>query len=313
MPKPRPTFSFIIPVMNEEGNVKELHQQLITAVADMTESKDDYELIFVDDGSTDDTVAKLRQLSPLRLIELRGNYGQTAALDAGIKAARGEFIITMDGDLQNDPADVPVMYQALLDRDKDVICGWRKDRKDPWSKKFISDGAKFLRSFLVSDGIHDSGCTLRVYRAACFEDLTLRGEMHRFIPAILKWRGFNIDEVPVNHRPRTAGKTKYNFKRTIKGLLDMMSLWFFRKFSTRPLHLMGAVGLLSAGAGVALGATLVLARLGWGYALSDKIWPLASVFLILFGVQMFVSGLLMDLVIQNSEEPGYWVKRSEQL
>lgn len=309
----RPLFSFVIPVMNEEGNVKKLHQELVAAAEELTDSHEEFELIFVDDGSTDKTVARLQKLSPLHLIELRGNYGQTAALDAGIKAARGEYIVTMDGDLQNDPADVPKMYKALIEQQKDVICGWRKDRKDPWSKKFISDGAKFLRSFLVNDGIHDSGCTLRVYKAECFEDLTLRGEMHRFIPAILRWRGFNIDEVPVNHRPRTAGETKYNFKRTIKGLLDMMSLWFFRKFSSRPLHLMGAVGLIAIAIGMALGGSLLIARLGWGYALSDKIWPLASVFLVLFGVQMFVSGLLMDLVIQNSDEPGYWIKSTSKL
>lgn len=297
--------SFIVPVMNEKGNVQQLHKEIVAAGKKIGKS---FEIIFVDDGSSDGTVSELHTLKPLTLIEFRRNFGQTAALDAGIKAAKGEFLVTLDGDLQNDPADVPEMLKKLLKEDLDVVCGWRQKRKDSASKRFISKGAKWLRSFLVNDGIHDSGCTLRVYRKECFEGVNLRGEMHRFIPAMLKWRGFRIGEMVVNHRARVHGKSKYNFKRTLKGFLDMLSLWFFQKYSARPLHFLGTIGLGLFTLGGLMGIWLIIARLFFGYTLSERIWPLTAVFLVLFGFQMFVSGLIMDLVIQTKETRNYWVK-----
>src|SRR5690606_36402750 len=187
----------------------------------------DYEIIMVDDGSSDGTLKVLKTLAPVTVIRLRSNFGQTAALDAGIKAAQYPYIITMDGDLQNDPADAPRLIAHLEEHDLDVVSGWRKNRKDPFSKKFISRGANVLRGILVNDGIHDSGCTLKIYRKECFDNVNLYGEMHRCIPALLKMRGFSIGELPVNHRPRHAGKSKYNLKRTLKGLVDMIMIWFW--------------------------------------------------------------------------------------
>lgn len=291
--------------MNEAGNVKQLHAELVAAGKKIGKP---FEIIFIDDGSTDKTVEELKNLKPVNIIEFRRNFGQSAALDAGIKASKGEYVATLDGDLQNDPADIPKMLKQLIEDDWDVVCGWRVKRKDSSSKRIISRGARWLRSFLVDDGIHDSGCTLRVYKQECFEDFNLRGEMHRFIPAMLKWRGFNITEMPVNHRARIYGQTKYNFKRTIKGFLDMLSIWFFRKYSARPLHFMGGIGLLTFFLGSMIGFILIIAKILFNYGLSDKIWPLASVFLLLFGVQLFISGLHMDYLMQSAGKTTYFVK-----
>lgn len=233
--------SIVVPVYNEEGNVAKLHQE----IKEVCESNQyEYEIIFVNDGSSDRTEEICKTLRPLKYIGLRRNFGQTAAMDAGIKAAQYEYIVTMDGDRQNDPSDIPMMIQYLEENDLDVVSGWRKHRKDTVMKKFTSRGANFLRHILVHDGIHDSGCSLKVYRKECFDHVNLYGEQHRFIPAILKIKGFKVGEVVVNHRPRTAGKTKYNWKRTIKGFVDMISVWFWNKYSTRPLHLLGGMGFI---------------------------------------------------------------------
>jgi hypothetical protein len=198
------------------------------------------------------------------------------------------------------------MLRVLIDNKKDVVCGWRQDRRDSFSKKFISQGAKWLRGIFIQDGIHDSGCTLRVYKRECFEGVVLRGEMHRFIPALLRWRGFNLAEIPVNHRPRGTGNTKYTWKRMVKGFLDMFNLWFFHKFASRPFHLLGTVGAVTFGIGLASLAVLIIGRALGYLSLSGSIWPLMAVFLILFGFQMVVSGLIMDLIINSSEKRRYY-------
>ena len=208
--------SIVIPVYNEEGNVSDLHKE-IKSVCLLNGYI--YEIIFVDDGSTDKTAEICKGLYPLKYIRMRKNFGQTSAMDAGIKAAQYDYIVTMDGDRQNDPADIPYMIKYLEDNNLDVVSGWRKNRKDSFLKCFTSRGANFLRHLIVKDGIHDSGCSLKVYRRECFDGVNLYGEQHRFIPAILKIKGFTIGEVVVNHRPRTSGKTKYNGKELLKGSL----------------------------------------------------------------------------------------------
>lgn len=303
--------SFVVPVFNEADSLTQLHQELLVAAKSLQKP---FEIIFIDDGSTDQTPSILAKLKPATVITLRKNFGQTAALDAGIKQASGRYVATLDGDLQNDPADIPKMLEKLEKDKLDFICGWRRHRQDSAWRRFVSWGARWLRSILVSDSINDSGCTLRVYKRECFENLTLRGEMHRFIPAILKWRGFLVGEVVVNHRPRLYGQTKYGVKRTVKGFLDMLSLWFFRKFSGRPLHFLGTLGLIFAVAGASLLGYLTVGRLWYGMSLAQSIWPLVSVFLILFGVQLFVSGLIMDLILTSNKTRHYYIseiKRSE--
>lgn len=304
-------YSIICPLFNEEGNVKELHKRIL---AGLKELNGPGEIIFVDDGSSDRTYSHCEELKPLRLISFRRNFGQTAALDCGIKAARGEIIITLDGDLQNDPRDFKKLVEKI-EEGYDVVSGWRKERKDPLSKRIISKGAESLRKILINDGIHDSGCTLKAYRAVCFKNVDLYGEMHRFIPAILKIQGFQVTEVPVNHYPRLSGITKYTWTRTVKGFLDMISVWFWKKYANRPLHLFGGLGILFSLIGLIIFVFLVYVRLFWGIGLSDKIWPLIAVFMILTGIQFLISGLMADIAVKsyyNGKRSYYSIKNEKE-
>lgn len=285
--------SVVVPVFNEEGNVRELHKEILEVC-----KKENYkfEIIFIDDGSKDKTPEICKELKPLKYIRMRKNFGQTAAMDAGIKAAQYDYIVTMDGDRQNDPADIPKLVNYLEENNLDIVSGWRKNRKDTVMKKFTSRGANFLRGIIVKDNIHDSGCSLKIYKKECFDHINLYGEMHRFIPALLKIKGFEVGEVVVNHRPRTAGVTKYNWKRTIKGFVDMISLWFWSKYAVRPLHILGAGGMVSIFLGVVCAIwSIVLFALG--YKMSNNIMPpLLTVFFIIVGLLMFIFGLMSDMM-----------------
>lgn len=285
--------SVVVPVFNEEGNVRELHKEILEVC-----KKENYkfEIIFVDDGSKDKTPEICKELKPLKYIRMRKNFGQTAAMDAGIKLAQYDYIVTMDGDRQNDPADIPKLVNYLEENDLDIVSGWRKNRKDTVMKKFTSRVANFLRGIIVKDNIHDSGCSLKIYKKECFDHINLYGEMHRFIPALLRIKGFEVGEVVVNHRPRTAGVTKYNWKRTIKGFVDMISLWFWSKYAVRPLHILGAGGMVSIFLGVVCAIwSIVLFALG--YKMSNNIMPLLlTVFFIIVGLLMFIFGLMSDMM-----------------
>lgn len=283
--------SVVVPIYNEQENVENLHREIVKALA----GRFDFEIIFVDDGSTDRTYENARNLKPLKYIRLRKNYGQTSAMDAGIKAAQYPLIATLDGDLQNDPADIEAMVAYLIENDLDVVSGWRKNRQDKVSKKFVSRGANLLRGMIVKDHIHDSGCSLKIYKKECFENVNLYGEMHRFIPALLIIKGFKVGEFVVNHRHRTAGKTKYNWKRTVKGFLDMISVWFWNKYAVRPLHLLGGMGLLSIGFGILFGLWSVLLAFQ-GKDLSSTLQPFMSLFFITLGFLFFVLGLVADML-----------------
>ena len=288
--------SVVVPVYNEEGNVLELHRE-IKEVCQTNEYE--YEIIFVDDGSSDRTAEICKSLSPLKFIQLRRNFGQTSAMDAGIKAAKFDYIVTMDGDRQNDPADIPHMIEYLEKYNLDVVSGWRKNRKDTFMKRFTSKGANFLRYIIVHDGIHDSGCSLKVYRKECFEGINLYGEQHRFIPALLKIKGFTVGEVVVNHRARTSGVTKYNWKRTIKGFVDMISVWFWNKFASRPLHLLGGAGLGFIGLGFVCGIWSFVYFIQ-GRKMANNIFPpLLTIFFVIIGVLLFVFGLMSEIMMKT--------------
>ena len=294
MQQARPYLSVVVPLYNEEGNVIPLHTKIKDSLDAVGRS---YEIIFINDGSKDNTMAEAKTCHPVRIIDFRKNYGQTAAFDAGFKAARGDVVITMDGDLQNDPADIPNLL-AKIDEGYDVVSGWRHKRQDPWSKKIPSRIANALRKLLINDTIHDSGCSLKAYRRECFKHVDLFGEMHRFIPAVLELQGFKVGEVKVDHHPRIHGVTKYNWKRGVKGFADMISIWFWRKYAHRPLHLFGAMGFASSFVGFVILAWMTILKLAYHASLSERIWPMVGIFLVIMGMQLFIAGLLADILIR---------------
>ena len=288
--------SVIIPVFNEEESVSLLHSEIVDSMNNLNIS---YEIIFVDDGSTDKTLEILKTLSSVKIISFRKNFGQTAALDAGIKEAKGEYIISMDGDGQNDPADIKNLIKKLETDNLDIVSGWRRNRKDPVFKKLSSKLAGLVRRMLINDGIHDSGCTLKVYKTECFDHVDLIGEMHRFIPALLKIKGFKVGEIEVNHRPRIKGKTKYTWTRGVKGILDMVSVWFWKKYANRPLHLFGGVGvvliLISGISGLIAGYQKIFLNVD----LSNTVLTDLALFGFLISIQFIVFGLLADIISKN--------------
>jgi len=294
----QPLLSIVVPLYNEEGNIALLFNEIRTVCKT---NRYPFEIIFVDDGSSDNTVKNARKLSPLTLVRLRKNFGQTAAMDAGIKQAAGKYIVTMDGDRQNDPEDIPRLLHHLKKHNLDVVSGWRKKREDSMSKHLMSRAANLLRKLIVNDQIHDSGCSLKMYKQECFTDLDLFGEMHRFIPALLRIQGFRIGELVVNHRPRTAGKTKYSWSRTIKGLIDLIAVWFWKKFAVRPLHLLGGLGLFTIFFGSLSGIYSFILFIK-GKSLSDTAFPGLTAFLLITGIQLFIFGLLADMIAKNYYE-----------
>lgn len=289
-------YSIVVPVYNEAGSIMELHRRLVKVCSQLDS---EYELIFVDDGSSDQTAKLLDKLSPAIIVRFRKNFGQTAAIDAGIKQAKGDFIITLDADLQNPPEEIPRLISALRDQHVDVVSGWRKQRNDSVDKHLVSRGANMLRKLFINDGIHDSGCTLKIYRKVCFEHIDLFGETHRFIPGILRWQGFSIGEIEVEHHERKTGTSKYTYKRILKGFVDMIGIWFWRKYSDRPLHLFGGTGIVFTLIGFSLLTVLAILRIFFAYGLSSSIWPLVAILFILVGIQLFISGLLADILIKN--------------
>lgn len=302
------SLSIVIPAFNEEANISGVLREIKSVCA---ENGYIYEIILVDDGSADKTFEITKSFAPIKIIRFRRNFGQTSAIDAGIKHAQHPLIVTMDGDGQNDAHDIPNLIHYLRAHDLDVVSGWRKKRMDPLSKRIISRVANFLKGFFIQDNIHDSGCSLKVYKKECFEQVSLYGEMHRFIPAILKIKGFQIGETTVNHRPRKSGKTKYNWRRTLKGFIDMVSVWFWNKYAVRPLHLLGGLGLFSLMCGFfAFLYSLYL------YYLIGKVghtaWPVLSAFLIMTGILLFVLGLMADMLsksyYENTKDKPYHIR-----
>jgi glycosyltransferase involved in cell wall biosynthesis len=204
----------------------------------------------------------------------------------------------MDADLQNDPLDIPAMLEKIEKDDFDVVCGWRYERNDSLSKKFFSRIANFFRNVLTNEVIHDSGCTLRVYKQECIKDLELYGELHRYIPAILLWKGYRIGEIRVNHRKRMHGKSKYSWKRLFKGFLDLLVITFWQKYSVRPMHIFGGSGLIMGFIGLFITLYLILEKLIWGTGLSDRPLFLIGILLIIIGVQFIAIGLLADIMLK---------------
>ena len=294
-----PMISIVIPLYNEEENIQELCRRLIDVLDSMRES---YEVLFVDDGSTDGSYARLLEIKKnnenIKIVKFRRNFGQTAAIHAGFDYAQGEIIATLDADLQNDPQDIPDMVKKLNDLDLDVVCGWRYQRQDKFHKKILSRFANGLRRKLTGESIHDSGCTLRVYRKESVRDLDLYGEMHRYIPALLTWRGFKVGEHKVVHHERYRGQTKYNWRRLTRGFFDLVVVAFWQRYSFRPVHIFGIFGGILAAVGGAIVTYLVGEKLIFGAQLADRPLFISSILMAIMGVQFITTGILADIMVK---------------
>jgi glycosyltransferase involved in cell wall biosynthesis len=297
------SLSVVVPVYNEEDNVGPLVEQLRASLDALGRP---YELIFVDDGSIDATAARLREAAArvpaLRVVRLRGNFGQTAALAAGFDQARGELVISMDGDGQNDPADIPRLLDKLREG-YDVVSGWRRERQDPfWSRRVPSHLANGLISWITGVHLHDYGCALKVYRREILRDVALYGEMHRFLPALCRWVGATVGELPVSHWPRRRGVSKYGLGRTVRVLLDLLTVKFLMSYGTRPIQIFGLIGLGVGGAGLVLGGVLSFERIVRGSPLANRPILLLAVLLVLVGFQFISIGLLGEMLVRTYHE-----------
>ena len=300
---PSPDLSIVIPVHDESPNLEALYEELTQTLGEFGRS---YELLIVDDGSTDDSFEQLAALQArdprLRVIRFRRNFGQTAAFAAGFAHARGRLVVTSDGDLQNDPRDIPAMVD-LIERGYDIVCGWRKDRKDTLiTRRVPSVLANKLISWATGVPLHDYGCSLKVFRAEVVKPLRLYGEMHRFLPAIASQMGVRIAELVVNHRPRQAGSTKYGLSRTIRVVLDLATVKFLLSYSTRPLQIFGPIGLIAGGLGVVITGWLGYVRLFLHQGIAERPLLLLGVMLVFIGVQLLTFGLLAEVMARTYYE-----------
>ena len=305
--------SVVIPLFNEIESIPQLHLQL-TATLDTLDRRS--EIILVDDGSTDGSNAVLKEIQEadkrVWVIQLRRNFGQAAAFSAGFDLARGEVIITMDGDLQNDPADIPELLEKI-DEGYDVVSGWRINRKDGFiTRRIPSVMANALISKVTGVRLHDYGCSLKAYRHEVVKNIRLYGELHRFIPALASWMGIRVAELPVNHFPRKHGRSKYGIGRTIKVILDLITVKFLLDYATRPLQIFGLAGMLSFVIGMGISLYLTVLRLFFGVGLSDRPILLLAILLIMLGVQLILMGLLGELIVrtyhESTEKPIYAVR-----
>lgn len=288
--------TIVIPAYNEQENVKELHKKVSLVMSSLKRS---YEIIFIDDGSTDNTFSELELISKkdknTRIIKFRKNFGQTTAWRAGFDNSKGNMIITMDADLQNDPKDIPKLL-TKIEEGYDVVSGWRYNRKDSFSKRIFSLFSRFLRVAIIKNQIHDSGCSLKAYKREALENIELQGEMHRYIVELLALKGYKIGEVKVNHYPRKKGKTKYGLIRLPKGFLDLIVVAFWQRYSARPIHLFGGFGLISTFFGALIGVYLVYIKFMFNESIANRPLLLLSALLIILGIQFIIFGIITDIL-----------------
>ena len=305
--------SVVVPVYNEEESIPHLYPALKSALEDFGRP---YEVLFIDDGSKDSSFALLTDLvmqePNMKAIRLRRNAGQTAAFAAGFDLARGEIIITMDADMQNDPKDIPLLMEKA-DEGYDVVSGWRKDRQDRYlDRKLPSMIANRMISNVTDVRLHDYGCSLKAYRREVIQDVRLYGELHRFIPALASQVGATVTEVPVNHHARVYGSTKYGISRTIRVMLDLITVWFLGNYGTRPIHVFGTMGFLSIGVGVLLGTYLTFVKLFMHENIGSRPMLLLAVLLVVIGVQLVTMGLLGEMITrtyyESQDKKIYYIK-----
>lgn len=307
--------SVVVPAYNEAESLEAVHRGLVEVLEELGRS---YEILFVDDGSRDssfDILAAIQARDPhVKVVRLRRNFGQTAAMSAGFRYAKGRLVIPMDADLQNDPRDIPRLV-AKIDEGYDVVSGWRIDRQDHFlSRRIPSMIANWLIGAVTGVKLHDYGCSLKAYRAEIVKNVHLYGEMHRFIPALASWLGSRIAEIPVTHHPRRHGRTKYGISRTLRVLLDLITVKFLLSFSTQPLHVFGFWGALSLLVGGAICGYLTVMRLFFGEELARRPLLLFGVLLIFTGIQFISMGLLAEMMArtyhESQDKPIYVVRET---
>jgi glycosyltransferase involved in cell wall biosynthesis len=297
----RPALSVVVPIFNEEANIPQLYARLSAALQRLALP---YEILAVDDGSRDGSFAQLRTIAAgdacVRVVRFRRNFGQTAAFCAGFERARGEVVVTIDADLQNDPDDIGALL-AKLNEGYDVVSGWRARRQDPFlNRRLPSVIANRLISLVTGVRLHDYGCSLKAYRREILQDIQLYGELHRFIPAIASWQGVQVAELPVRHAPRRFGKSKYGLSRTIRVMLDLLTVRFLLSYATRPMQIFGLFGIITMTLGSAIMLYLVSLKLLFNEALANRPLLLLGVLLIILGVQFIGIGLIGELIVRTA-------------
>lgn len=312
-PDAPPRISIVIPLFNEEDSIADLYKGLDAAIANYGKPA---EVVIVDDGSRDRSFELLREIAEkdprFTIIRLRKNSGQTAAFSAGFDHARGDVVITMDADLQNDPMDIPLLMEQI-DAGYDIVSGWRKDRQDRyWDRRLPSMIANRLISDVTDVRLHDYGCSLKAYRRDVLQYVHLYGELHRFIPALAAQAGGTVTEVPVHHYARKFGKSKYGISRTIRVMLDLITVWFLGAYSTRPIHVFGTLGLILSGLGVMAGLWLTFVKFAFGETIGNRPLLILSVLLVVIGVQLITTGLLGEMItrtyFESQNKPIYLVR-----
>ncbi len=301
--------SIVIPVFNEEGSVATLHAELLSALKGLGVP---FEIIFVDDGSTDGTLNELKKLRPAHVISFSRNFGKSQALQAGFRAAKGELIFTMDGDLQDDPKEIPNFIHELEEGNYDLVCGWKERRLDSGAKRAVSKIANTLTGFFTGTRVHDMNCGFKLYRKQVVDTIDLYGDMHRYIPALVASSGFRIGEVSINHRKRVHGVSKYgNFRRLPKSAFDFITLLLMRRFMDRPMHFFGIMGTVFGLAGVIILADLAYVKIVNGEAIGHRPLLMLGVLLLVIGVQLFSSGFLGELLIRQGNRRKIYTIREE--
>lgn len=312
-PPAHPRISIVIPLYNEEESIPALHDGLTAGIANYGQPA---EVIIVDDGSRDrsfELLAAIAARDPrFTVVRLRRNSGQTAAFSAGFDRARGDVVVTMDADLQNDPMDIPLLM-AKIDEGYDIVSGWRKDRQDRyWDRKLPSMIANRMISNVTDVRLHDYGCSLKAYRREILQHVRLYGELHRFIPALASQVGGSVTEVPVNHRARQFGRSKYGISRTVRVMLDLITVWFLGAYQTRPIHVFGTLGLASAGLGTLIGLYLTFIKLFFNATIGSRPLLMLAVLLVVIGVQFITVGLLGEMITrtyyESQHKPIYLVR-----
>jgi glycosyltransferase involved in cell wall biosynthesis len=293
--------SVVVPVHDEERSVALLYDELRSALEQLG---GEWEVVYVDDGSTDGTFAALTRLhaatSNVRVVRLRRNFGKSAALASGFAQARGDIVVTIDGDLQDDPAEIPRLL-AKLDEGFDLVSGWKTRRQDTWARRFLSRGFNAMTGWLTGVRLHDVNCGLKAYRAEVVREVRIYGELHRFIPVLAHHLGFRIAELPVHHRPREHGRSRYGLERYFRGFLDLLGVSFMGRYRHRPLHLFGGLGLVLGAVGAGVLVYLTIDKL-LGHAIGKRPLLLLGVLLVVVGIQLFSLGLISELVTAQHEQ-----------